>query len=256
MKVTAIQTPIVQKHDDLKKIIANAISSLPEKSVVVIASKIVAYSQGRIVAKDLSLDESAQRSEKHALVRKNADYYLDPRESKYDLMVTITHQTIAVNAGIDESNAEGESYILWPENMQQTANDLWHFLREHYGVKEVGVIFTDSRTVPLRWGIVGTCLVHAGFVALSSCIGKKDLFGRTMVMEQIAVGEAIAGAAVFEMGEVAECTPLAVVEDIRQIQFQERVPSEEELAQLHINIQDDVYAPFLEKADWKPGERE
>lgn len=256
MRITAIKTPLVEKNDDLKKIIADSLPSLPEKSVLVIASKIVAYSQGRLVPKVPNLDPVAQRAEKHELVKKSADLYLDPSTSKYDLLVTITHQTIAVNAGVDESNAADNSYVLWPEKMQETANDIWNFLRDHYGVKEVGVIFTDSKTVPLRWGVVGTYLVHSGFLALHNYIGKKDLFGREMLMEQVAVAESIATAAVLEMGEVAEQTPLAVVEDIRLIEFQPRVPTDQELKDLQITLQDDVYGPFLTKADWKPGIKE
>lgn len=253
MKITAIKTPLVKKNDDLKKIIADSIKSLPEKSVLAIASKIVAYSQGRLIPKDMSLDEKAQRAEKQAIVRREADFYLEPNESKYDLMVTINKQIIAVNAGLDESNAANNSYVLWPENMQETANDIWQFLRDHYGVKEVGVIFTDSRTIPLRWGVVGTCLVHSGFKALHNYIGDKDLFGREMLMEQVAMAEGIASAVVLEMGEVAERTPLAIVEDIKLIEFQDRVPITEELEALFIDIKDDVYEPFLGKAEWRVG---
>lgn len=255
MKVTAIKTPLVRKNDSLKELIRQSIPSMNERSVLAISSKIVAYSQGRIVKKKLGLSKEEERKFKHELVKQNADQYLDPNDSIYNLMITITNNTISVNAGLDESNVEGNNYILWPEKMQETANDIWNFLREEYNLKEVGVVFTDSKTIPLRWGVVGTCLVHCGFNALYNCIGMEDLFGRKMVMETIAIAEAVTIAAVLEMGEVAERTPLAIVEDIKLIEFQDHVPTAADRKRLFIRAEDDVYEPFWTGVKWKKGGR-
>lgn len=249
MKATAIKTPLVELNDNLHQVIARSIKFLPEKSVLVISSKIISYCQGRWVKKTAESDEE-EKERKHDLVRKEADRYLEPHTSRYDLMVTIKDQTVTVNAGIDESNAAG-GYILWPENLQETVNDVWHFLRQHFNLKVVGVVVSDSRTTPLRWGVVGTALVHCGFKALHNYIGDKDLFGREMTMEQVSVSESMAAAAVLEMGEVAERTPLCIVENVRLIEFQDRTPTEKELEDLEISLEDDVYAPFLTQAEWQ-----
>ena len=112
---------------------------------------------------------------------------------------------------------------------------------------------SDSKSFPLNWGVVGHGIAHCGFKTLKSYIGKPDLFGRLMKMEQVNMAQGIAVAAVLEMGEGAEQTPIAVVTDIKDIIFQSRPPTTKELNSLKINLEDDAYAPILLKADWREG---
>jgi F420-0:gamma-glutamyl ligase len=248
VKITAIKTSIVKPGEDLQQFLLDHLESLPEKSMVVITSKIISFAQNRLVP--VATGEPAER---HALARREADLYLNPSQSKYNIMLTIKDSLLAVNAGIDQSNADGQ-YVLWPENLQETVNDLWQFLRAHFQVKQLGLIITDSKTIPLRWGVTGTAIAHCGFEALIDEIGTPDIFGKKLEMTQLNVMEAIGIAAAFEMGEGDEQQPLAVVSEISQpIKFQDRVPTEEELSGLVINHEDDVYAPILMSADWQKG---
>ena len=247
MKITAIKTPIVKEKDDLLHIIATSISRLPENSVLVIASKIISYSQGRLLP-----IQTGTRQEKLDLAMQEADRYLPSSMSQYDLILTVKNHHLTVNAGIDESNANGK-YVLWPNNLQAEANRIWHFVRQHYQLQNIGVIVSDSRTWPLRWGVVGTCLAHCGFKQLYDYREQEDLFGRPIHFVQLNVAEAMASMAALEMGEVAEQTPLGLVEDIRQIEFQDRVPTQEELDFLKIELEDDMYGPLLKSAPWEKG---
>ncbi len=244
MKFKAIKTPIIKEDQDLLQFLGEAITNLPEKSVVTIASKIVSYSQGRLVSQ-----QTGTREEKHELVKQEADQYLPNSYSQYDLMIAVKNGMLAVNAGIDESNANNK-YVLWPANIQQAANNIWSFLRKKYKVKELGVIVTDSRSWPLRWGVVGTCLAHCGFQQLHDYRGREDLFGRPIHYVHLNIAEAIASAAALEMGEVDEQTPVCIVEDIPHIRFQNHAPTKEELQKLKISLEDDVYGPFLNSVDW------
>jgi F420-0:gamma-glutamyl ligase len=119
MHIHPITTRIVQAHDDLFQLITAAIAQdavlqgkLPEKSILAITSKIISYAQGRLVKKNHSeaqgFTREEARAEKHDLVAKEAELFLDPHSSEYDLMLTVTNHTLAVNAGIDESNAHSE----------------------------------------------------------------------------------------------------------------------------------------------------
>lgn len=267
MHTFAISTPIIRPHDDLLDIIDQAIAAdsrlrgkLPEGSVLAISSKIISYCQGRLVAKKHSEAQGASKetacAEKHALVAQEADLYLDPHSSKYNLMLTIKNSTLAVNAGIDESNAnlDGEEcFVLWPEQIQATLNQVWRHCRAKYHLQHFGVITTDSRTFPLRWGVVGTTLAYCGFRGLNNHIGQKDIFGREIRMEQVNVAEALGVAATLVMGEIAETTPLALLGELTKVQFVDHEPDAAELASNYINIADDVYAPLLEKATWHKG---
>ncbi len=250
MKVTAYKTRLVKAGDDITQVIAESLTTLPERSIVVIASKIFSTCENRFVPKTVPEDD---KTEKHELVRKEADWYLDANSSQYNLMLTIKRNWMFVNAGIDESNADNH-YLLWPSDPQASVNKVWQFLREHYGVKEVGVTMSDSTSIPLNWGVTGHAIAHCGFNPLKSYIGKPDLFGREMKMEQVNIMQSVTTAGVLEMGEGNEQTPLAVVEDVRDIEFQDHVPTAEELAVLKIELKDDAYEPILSKADWKKGE--
>jgi F420-0:gamma-glutamyl ligase len=250
MKVTAYKTRLVRSHDDLKKILVESIPSLPERSIVVIASKIFSTAENRFVPK--TVKDEKDKSEKHELARKEAEFYLDPHSSKYNLLLTIKRNWMFVNAGIDESNADNQ-YLLWPVDPQKSVNEVWSFLREHFGVQELGVTMSDSSSMPLNWGVTGHAIAYCGFNPLRSYIGKPDLFGRPMLMEQVNVMQSVTAAATLEMGEGNEQTPIAVVEDIKDIQFQDHQPTEQELAALHIELEDDAFAPLLTTVKWQKG---
>ncbi|KKU17914.1 MAG: hypothetical protein UX28_C0003G0092 [Candidatus Pacebacteria bacterium GW2011_GWA1_46_10] len=248
MHVTAIHTPLFQPGEDLHQFLAQNIAQLPEKSFVVITSKIISFAQNRLVPVD-----GSDRDLKHDLVRREADLYLEPTQSKYDLMLTIKNSILAVNAGIDQSNADNH-YVLWPEKLQVTTNNIWQFLRQQFKVRELGVIVTDSKTVPLKWGVTGTAIASCGFEVLINKIGQPDLFGKRLEMTQVNVAEAVGIAAALEMGESDERRPLAVVTDVNQpVVWQDRPPTEIELRALLIEPADDVYAPVLMNGQWKKG---
>lgn len=267
MHVQALSTRIVQAHDDLFTVITEAIANdavlggaIPEQAVLVISSKIISYTQGRLVPKThgeiQGFTKEQARAEKHALVAQEADLFLDPHSSKYDLMLTIKDGTLAVNAGIDESNAhldDQECFVLWPLRLQETINQLWQRLREQYRVQSLGIVVTDSRSFPLRWGVVGTTLAYCGFKGLNNHIGQKDIFGREIHMVQVNAAEALGVAATFEMGEVGEITPLALITDVKKVVFTQAVPSSVELAANRISIEDDAYAPLLTAVAWQKG---
>lgn len=249
MEVRAIKTRLVKIGDDLTEVIGESIESLPEKAVVVIASKIFSYCEKRLVKR-----KTQDKQEKWDLAKRESDWWLDPSASKYQTMLTIKNSWIFANAGIDESNSLGNYFSLWPKDPQQSVVEVWRFLRRHYGVRQVGVIMSDSSGIMLNWGVVGHGIAHCGFEALKSYIGKPDLHGRLMQMEQVNMTQSICAAATLEMGEGAERTPMAVVTGVRDLVFQDREPTKEELDNLRIALEDDIYAPLLLGVDWRKGE--
>ncbi len=255
MQITAIRTPIIHQDDDYKAIIAEQLAAqggVQEQDIIVIASKIIATAEGRIVTIDPSLSPEEKKARKHELVRQEADRYTEPHASKYDIMLTIKDNWMFVNVGIDESNID-DAFLLWPEDPQRAANELWEYLREYFEVQALGVTISDSKSFFLNWGVVGHAIAHCGFEPLRNYIGTEDLFGRTIKMSQSNVMQAVTTAAVIEMGEGAEQTPVGVVSGARAVTFQDRPPTEDELDAMAISLEDDVYAPLLTQADWKEG---
>lgn len=247
MKVTAIKTHKITTRDtDLYKILDKYLPRLRERSVVAISSKIVSICEGAVVPAD--------KLTKDKLVEGEADYFLPKMLNKYGFHITIKNGTIIASAGIDESNGNG-NYILWPRNGQKTANAVRSYLSQKYKVKDIGVIIVDSKTVPLRWGTVGTTLAFSGFSALNNYVGSKDLFNYRMRVTRSSIYEGLGAAAVLVMGEGDESTPIAVIDSLSSIKFRRRNPSKNELKSLSISIKDDVFAPILTKVKWRLGKK-
>jgi putative folate metabolism gamma-glutamate ligase len=247
MKVRSIKTHKITVDDkDIIKIIDQYIPTLEEKSIIAITSKIVALAEGRVVA--------TEHSDKESLISQEAEYYLPRSSSKYGVSLTITGSQLVATAGIDESNANGY-FVLWPGDAQKTANAIRKHLQIKFKLKNLGVIITDSKTTPLRWGVTGTAIAYSGFEPLNDLIGSKDLFGRELKMTKVNILDGLAASAVLVMGEGTEQTPLAIIEETAFVKFIDIDPSEEELDSLKISIEDDIYAPLLTKVDWQKGSK-
>ncbi len=246
MNITPLKThPITAGQQSLEQILDQHLPSLSEGSILAVTSKIISLCQGRVVP--------VAEIDKQSLVTKHADYYLPPESNNYGVTLTITDNILIPSAGIDESNANG-SYILWPEAVQKVANQTRIYLKKRFNLKQVGVLITDSKTTPLRWGTTGISLAHSGFAALKDYIGQPDIFDRPMHMTKANLADALAAAAVLVMGEGNEQTPLAVIETVPFIDFQNRPPTKVELAALRIDMADDIYAPLLTAVEWRKGQ--
>lgn len=231
LSVLPIKTAIFHPGDDLVEFLVRHLQDRPlqERSILAITSKIVSLAEGRIVPLD-SID-------KKDLIRQEADYYLG--EIGYGVSLTITHGLLVAAAGIDESNSENGDYIVYPQNPTASADKLHAALKKRLGLKELGIILTDSRTGPLRLGVVGVSLAYAGFHPLRNMIGKEDIFGRPLMMTKINLTDSLAAAAVLMMGEADECCPLAVIENA-PVDFTDQPRRED----LEVAPEDDMYLPM------------
>lgn len=245
MRIQPLRTHTITSDDrDLFAILDAHLTAFAEGSVLAITSKIVAIAEGRVVP--------MAGVDKQRLVADQAERYLPASDSKWGVSLTITNGMLIATAGIDESNSDGH-FVLWPRDVQRSANAVRAYLVKRFSLSRVGVVITDSRTSPLRIGVTGVALAHSGFRALNDYVGVQDLFGRALRMTKVNVMDALATAAVLVMGEGNEQTPLAVIEDVPFVQFQERDPSPAELEQLRVAPEDDLYAPLLEHAPWQRG---
>lgn len=247
MIVRAVKTEVIHpSQGTLLEILDESLAELNENSVVTITSKIVSLCEGRVVPAD--------ETQKDELIRQESDYYMT-KDNKYGFNFTLRNNTLIPMSGIDESNGDG-SYILWPKDPQRTANEVRRYLKERFQLKKVGVIITDSTCMPMRWGTVGIALAYSGFMATNNYIGEKDLFGRPFKVSRSGIASGLASAAVLAMGEGTEQTPIAIIEDVPFVKFQDHDPTQDELEIFHIsNKDDDLFAPFLNAVKWLPGKK-
>lgn len=246
MKITSIKTDkITPGPNDLFKLLDQFLpEKIEESSILAITSKIVAICEGRVV--------KISQIDKDELIASEAQFYLSREENPYNVSLTITRNNLVAGAGIDESNGNGY-YILWPENPQKSANEIRAYLKQKYNLKNFGVIITDSKTTPFRWGVTAICLGYSGFTPIKDYIGSKDLFGRKFQFERMSIIDNLACASSLIMGEGDEQTPMALIEDLPFVEFQNTNPTEEELKGLKIEMNEDLYSPLIKNAPWKKG---
>jgi F420-0:gamma-glutamyl ligase len=230
MKIRALKTSIFKPKENLLLFIERYIQFIKENTVLVITSKIVALSEGRFV-------KNKNEKTKLELIKKESELVL---LTPY-VYLTLKDGVAMANAGVDESNADG-NIIMLPRNSFLSAAKIRNYFVDKYKLKNFGVIITDSRSLPLRAGITGVALGYAGFRGLKDYRGKLDIFKRLFHFSRVNVADSLATAAVFCMGEGTEQKPLAVISDI-QLEFSEKINKKE----LKINIQDDIYAPLFKK---------
>lgn len=228
MQVKAIKTRVFKENEELTPFILKYVKKLPEKSVLVVTSKIVALSQGRT-----RVLESEKLKEK--LIRQESNFAVKTSH----VWMTIKDNHVLASAGIDESNGNGKM-ILLPKDSFRTAASLRQLLRERYKLKNLGILITDSNLVPLRAGTVGTAMGYAGFKGLKDYRGTKDIFGRAFKFSKVNIADSLATASALCMGEGKEQQPLAVIIDA-PVDFSDRWKKNE----LSITPEEDMFYPIF-----------
>ncbi len=234
MRAEAVETNIYHLGDDFKSfLMENVKGRLKEGDILAVTSKVVSLSENRIVPKS--------SIEKKDLIFQEADRYLG--EIEYGCHLTVKQGLLIASAGVDESNAEGDYYILYPLDPFLSAKNIYGWIQERLGLKRFGVLLTDSHTAPLRRGVLGTALAYYGFKGMESKIGEKDLFGRELRMTQINIADALAVSAAYTMGEGRESRPLAIVQ-AEAVEFAVFPDNSE----LRMRPEEDLYRPLLDKS--------
>lgn len=226
-------------HPSLEEFLIDCLPILQENTVVAITAKLVALCEDSYVYPD--------DWDKQELVEQGSEVYL-PSIPPHDNVgvsqtLSITNGILVAAAGVHRSK---EILILWPSDPQYTANKIRRFLADLYGIKNVGVLITDSTSRPLRRGVAGIPLAHSGFKSL---VGNPDL----KYKRDIAYG--LAGAAVACMGESGDCTPIALITDAPFIEFVNHDPTEHELSIIKTDFNNDLFRPMFTGINWQAGAR-
>ena len=206
--------PPVTGGDDLPAIIAPALRDLTwpdgstgmiEGDVVVVASKIVAKSERRLVA--ARTREELEEAIASQTVRVVAER---PRPDGSVLRIVETPQGLVLAAaGVDTSDVPLGTALLLPEDPDASARALRRGLDARLGVRPA-VVITDTVGRPWRQGVADIAIGAAGVVVLADHRGRRDGYGRELQMTTIAAADEIAAAAELVKGK-ADGRPVAVV---------------------------------------------
>jgi coenzyme F420-0:L-glutamate ligase / coenzyme F420-1:gamma-L-glutamate ligase len=201
---------------DLFRTIVDSKFDFQEDDIIVVSSKFVSVSEGslvdlksvRITKRAKSLASKFKMDEKIAQIAlKESDYVVSGIPG---FLLTINNGMIAPNAGIDKSNSPPGKIILYPKDSFMSAKRLRIKFLENLGIS-VGIVISDSRLMPTRIGCTGIAVGVSGFEPVEDERGKKDLYGRELMVTFKATADCLATIGVFLMGESNESTPIVVV---------------------------------------------
>lgn len=213
--------PIVTPGADLVALIHQAAVAAPLSlqagDIVVITQKIVSKAEGCLIAlKDVTPSPWAEQYARQ--------WGKDPRHVEVVLrqsrrivrmdrgvLISETHHGfICANAGVDQSNIEGEEVVaVLPIDPDASARAIRQGLRELLGV-EVAVIISDTFGRPWRDGIVNIAIGLSGMQAIKNYIGQLDAQGYELRVTSLAVADELAAAAELVMNKL-DSVPVAVI---------------------------------------------
>ena len=214
--------PLVTPGDDVAKLIIDALDNAGENldsgDILVIAQKIISKAEDRYVdlASVTPSNEAIALADKVDKDPRLVELIL--RESKEVVrfrmgVLIVEHRLgfIHANAGIDQSNIEGEDRaLLLPEDPNTSARQLQKQFKQHYQAN-IGIIINDSSGRAWRKGITGYAIGCAGIRPLLDLIGEDDLYGRKLQVTQVAIADELASAASFLMGQSGEAIPVVLI---------------------------------------------
>ena len=189
---------------------------LQDGDVIVISTKYISNSQGRLVdLPNVKISEKGnQVSKKYQLKPQIAEIIIRESDKIFGgiggFVITSSDNIMAPNAGIDKSNAKKDKIILYPTNPYLIAEQIRRkiFLKMFI---HVGIILVDSRLMPARVGTSGVAIACAGIEPVLDMRSKKDLDGNPLKVTFQAVVDNLATIANHKMGEGAESKPFAIV---------------------------------------------
>ncbi|HKF26907.1 MAG TPA: coenzyme F420-0:L-glutamate ligase [Nitrososphaera sp.] len=221
LQITSIRVSNdIRLYDDLNAMILAAINhsqiEIQNDDILVVTHKIVSKAEGRVV--DLASIKPSPKA-----IRMAEEHDKDPRvmelilnESTQILRATngiiiseTKHGFVCANAGVDQSNVEGDTAVLLPVAPDESASRLQDAVKKNVG-KEIAVVITDTFGRTFRNGQTNVAIGIAGINPIKSYIGTYDMYGRKLRVTEIAVADEIASAAELVMGK-AEGTPVAIV---------------------------------------------
>ena len=245
--------PLIKSGDDIAEIIVRIAEKndlgIEEGDVIVVAQKIFSKAEERVISlkavvPSKKAEDIAKKTGKSAkfveLVLEETRKML--KVSSETLLVKDKRGLICINAGIDKSNVEGRgNFALLPENPDESAGKCRRKIRELTG-KNVALVICDTYSRPFRRGQVNFAIGLSGIKPFKDYRGKKDLFGQTLKVKNVAVVDEIAAAAELLMGQAREARPVIIFRGLDDfVEFCEKCSS----SRLHMSSKQDLFRNTL-----------
>jgi coenzyme F420-0:L-glutamate ligase / coenzyme F420-1:gamma-L-glutamate ligase len=195
--------PDVRAGDDLPGMVAAAApEDLTSGDVLVVAHKVVSKSEGRVRRlADIEPGEQAralavEHRKDARLVQAVLDESAELLRARDGVLICVTrHGLVCANAGVDHSNTSGDGeVVLLPEDPDASARRLRGGVELALGTRPA-VVISDSFGRAWRLGQTDVAIGAAGLAPLDAWLGRADAYGRELRVTEIAIADAVAGAA-------------------------------------------------------------
>jgi coenzyme F420-0:L-glutamate ligase/coenzyme F420-1:gamma-L-glutamate ligase len=194
--------PEITTGADLAALIADAAPDLREGDILVITSKVVSKSEGRVVT--ATREQAIEAETVRVVARRGGTTIAQTR-----------HGLVLAAAGVDESNTAPGTVVLLPADPDQSARRLRKALQARAGVR-LGVVVTDTMGRPWRAGQTDNAIGAAGVLPVRDHRGEADTFGNILEVTVAAVADEIAAAGDLVKGK-ALGVPVAVVRGLADL---------------------------------------
>jgi coenzyme F420-0:L-glutamate ligase/coenzyme F420-1:gamma-L-glutamate ligase len=213
--------PIVTPGMHLATLIQQAASTASLRfesgDIVVVTQKVVSKAEGHLVVlKDITPSPFAEsyarqweKDPRHVEVVLQQSRRIVKMER--GVLITETHHGfICANAGVDQSNMEGEEVVaVLPPDPDASCRTIRQGLRDHLGF-DVAVIMSDTFGRPWRNGLVNVAIGVSGIEAIKDYTGQLDAQGYELRVTTLAIADELAAAAELVMNKL-DNVPVAVI---------------------------------------------
>ena len=203
---------------------------IEDDDILIISQKIVSKQEGRVINLDTVIPSELSIGIASA-------YEKDPKlvevilsESKRIvrmehgvIIVKTKHDFTCANAGIDQSNVDGNFVTLLPINPDNSAKLIQDEIKKKTG-KKMAVIISDTFGRPFRLGQTDNAIGVAGIESILNYEGKPDTFGKTLRVTAIAIVDELCSAAELVMQKTKKC-PMAIIKNYKYITKDDNISS-------------------------------
>jgi coenzyme F420-0:L-glutamate ligase/coenzyme F420-1:gamma-L-glutamate ligase len=216
--------PEIVNGDHLGELIVKALDenglTLRDGDLVIVAQKVVSKAEGAtaVVEEQEPSERALELAETVEKDPKLVQIVLDQSKRVVKtapgvLIVETVHGFICANAGIDQSNIEGEGLVTTlPEDSFMSAAVIRKTIVERTGC-DVGVLVSDTFNRPWREGSINVAIGVAGLDPLRDLRGTIDDFDREMTTSTVSLADEVASTAQLVMGESGR-VPVAIVRGV------------------------------------------
>lgn len=185
--------------DSLDDLLSYFDGKIKEGSVVAISSKVLGICLGCCIPMESINKQTLEKLQSDKIITK---------KDNSDILLTKKDDMLIEYGGVD--TVRGEYYVTLPKKPYKAAMQIWKQLKKNNKIKKLGVIITDSHSVPFRRGAVGMAVAGYGF-------RPNTQYGKGHATSDLI--DSLATSANVVMGEGAKIMPLAIISNVPDIKF-------------------------------------